>query len=210
MLEISSTNFGALAPGGVINSSVTASVAASTLTVAMPDANFTTNYYRVSSLNWQGRKNTLQIGKMNFQIWQSTYAFNLGGLDGVITSTVSTSSMVIVNVGELPATFVLSAATATVGGSLWSLAVTRDIEVAVLQAVWNSGPPAPPATAFTTFLTTRPAASGGPGGDYAGDQNGFVVPTGQQRTLWFRFFAPTSTSVRTKETIQVTVQAVKP
>lgn len=210
LLEISSTNFGLLSPGGVINSSATMSMAASTLTVALPDAAATTNYYRVSSLNWEGRKNTLQIGKMNFQILQSTGLIDLGSLTALERSTVSVSSMVVYNVGDISASFSLSAATATTPSSAWTLSTSSDVETVTLQGVWNTGPPAPSADAFSTFLTTTPRPSGGGGGNYAGDQTGVLVPSGSSRTLWFRFWAPTSTLSTSPETIRVTVDAAKP
>ncbi|MBI4424015.1 MAG: hypothetical protein HY554_09830, partial [Elusimicrobia bacterium] len=53
LLEASSTNFSALAPGGVVASSATASVQASTLTVTGLAFN-TTYYFRVGSLNSNG------------------------------------------------------------------------------------------------------------------------------------------------------------
>ncbi|MEK7384433.1 MAG: LamG-like jellyroll fold domain-containing protein, partial [Elusimicrobiota bacterium] len=51
LLEASSTNFSALAPGGLVYSSATASLAASTLTLTALDTN-TTYYFRVAGLNW--------------------------------------------------------------------------------------------------------------------------------------------------------------
>ncbi|HEX4048931.1 MAG TPA: LamG-like jellyroll fold domain-containing protein, partial [Elusimicrobiota bacterium] len=52
-LEASSTDFGGLAPGGLVDSSTTANLSASTLTAAGLNSN-TTYYYRVASLNWAG------------------------------------------------------------------------------------------------------------------------------------------------------------
>lgn len=210
LLEISSTNFGVLLPGGVTNSSTTTSVLASTLTVSYPDVSVSTNYYRVSSLNWAGLKNTLQLGKMNFQILQSTGLVGLGTLSAIERSTVSVSSMVVTNLGDLPATFILSAATATTPSSPWTLSTSSGIETVTLQGVWNAGgPPAPPASLFSTFMTTTPRLSGG-GGNYAGNETGVAVPPGSSRTLWFYFWAPTSTVSTSPETIQVKVDAVKP
>ncbi|MBI5625143.1 MAG: hypothetical protein HY924_15305, partial [Elusimicrobia bacterium] len=55
-LEASSTDFGALSPGGQVLSSQTANVALSTLTAAdlLPD---TTYFYRAGALNWAGHPN---------------------------------------------------------------------------------------------------------------------------------------------------------
>ncbi|MBI5594490.1 MAG: hypothetical protein HY928_00220, partial [Elusimicrobia bacterium] len=63
LLEASSTNFGAQTPGGVVHSSFTTSVLASTLTVLAPalDPN-TTYYFRVASLNHIGALTTLALG----------------------------------------------------------------------------------------------------------------------------------------------------
>jgi hypothetical protein len=52
-LQASSTNFGALLPGGTVLSSSTPNVALSTLTVAGLEAD-TTYYFRVGALNWAG------------------------------------------------------------------------------------------------------------------------------------------------------------
>ncbi|MBI2362634.1 MAG: hypothetical protein HYV15_04560, partial [Elusimicrobia bacterium] len=62
-LDASSTNFGAFLPGGVVYSSFTATVLASTLTVESPalDPN-TTYYFRVSALNHLNALTTLHLG----------------------------------------------------------------------------------------------------------------------------------------------------
>ncbi|MDP3543052.1 MAG: fibronectin type III domain-containing protein [Elusimicrobiota bacterium] len=62
-LEASSTNFGALQPGGVISSSETANVTLSTLTVSDPGLVVDRTYYlRAGSLNWEGRANWTVLG----------------------------------------------------------------------------------------------------------------------------------------------------
>ena len=60
-LDSSSTNFGAVTPGGAIGSSQTTSVAASSLTVTGLDRN-TTYYFRVASLNWNTAANFTELG----------------------------------------------------------------------------------------------------------------------------------------------------
>ncbi|MDD5302284.1 MAG: hypothetical protein PHS14_04170 [Elusimicrobia bacterium] len=63
VVEASSTNFGVLAPGGVISSSATTDVAVSTLTVFDPA--LITNrlyYFRVGAVNWNGVANYTQLG----------------------------------------------------------------------------------------------------------------------------------------------------
>ncbi|MDE2143812.1 MAG: fibronectin type III domain-containing protein, partial [Elusimicrobia bacterium] len=60
-LEASSTNFGALSPGGLVYSSATAGALASTLTISGLDPN-TTYYYRAASLNWAQAPNYATVG----------------------------------------------------------------------------------------------------------------------------------------------------
>ncbi|HXS99818.1 MAG TPA: fibronectin type III domain-containing protein, partial [Elusimicrobiota bacterium] len=63
VLECSSTNFGALSPGGVVSSSATASVLASTLTASAPALVIDKDYYvRVGALNWAGAANYTTLG----------------------------------------------------------------------------------------------------------------------------------------------------
>lgn len=54
-------------------------------------------------------------------------------------------------------------------------------------------------------ITTTPVSSSAT--KFAGDQNGTNIAAGINRTLWFQFKAPTSTSVTTQQTINVTVTA---
>ncbi|PIR17717.1 MAG: hypothetical protein COV48_08345, partial [Elusimicrobia bacterium CG11_big_fil_rev_8_21_14_0_20_64_6] len=61
LIEASTTNFGALSPGGVTFASATPNVALSTLTVAglTPDATY---FLRAGALNWSGAANFLNPG----------------------------------------------------------------------------------------------------------------------------------------------------
>ncbi|MFA5162728.1 MAG: Ig-like domain-containing protein, partial [Elusimicrobiales bacterium] len=61
VLEASSTNFGALAPGGVVYSSATGSIGVNVLKVSGLDS-LTTYYLRVGSLNWDGVANYALMG----------------------------------------------------------------------------------------------------------------------------------------------------
>lgn len=62
-VEASSTNFGTLAPGGVISSSGTTNLALSTLTVSDPSLVVDRTYYfRAGSLNWAGQPNWTVLG----------------------------------------------------------------------------------------------------------------------------------------------------
>jgi len=219
-LLASSNNFGALAPAGApVISSTTYEALASTLTVGaggVPLDLSSTYYFQVGSLNWAGTPNFATFNKLNFQIVRSTGLLNIHGIDlTVAKSTVATSSMVVTNVGNWPATILLAASTVTAPSSFWSLGTSSDVEQAALQGVWFTGalgPPAvgPPPSTFTTFLTTSPTISQASGNYSSASQNGFQLAPGANITMWFRFFFPTSTSSPGHETLQVTAQPVYP
>jgi hypothetical protein len=122
-------------------------------------------------------------------------------------ATVSTSSFVVYNAGDLAATYVVDADTNT-PGSPWTLGVAPGDDVVALQGLWNSGPPAPPHAAFSTPITSHSRVSDGSA--YAGDQTGVTVPPGQSRTLWFRLRIPTSTSSNAGEQLRVSVSPIYP
>ena len=211
-LLASSDNFGAIAPGGApVFSSTTYSVLDSTLTLgtdANPLALANTYYFQVASLNWTGQPNYTTLPRLNLQIQQSATLLNLPVDPSVSRSAISASSVVVTNVGNWPVTIALTASTATLPSSPWTLSTAPDIETAVLWGVWNSAPPGP--SAFNTFLTPATEVSQVLGGNYAGDETGYQIPPGQSRTLWFRFTIPTTTVTPGPEVIQLLSQGQYP
>lgn len=207
VLEASTTNFGALLPGGATLSSTTYNVAASTLTLDNLDLG-STYYFRVGSLNWAGRPNYLDLPKLNFQLEQSSTSLSFGSIDArVVESVISASSIVVVNRGNLPMTLRLFAGTAT-SGSPWTLSTSSAVETAVVQAVWNTVQPS--GNAFQHAVTASTTTSGGMSGTYAGDQAGASIPAGATRTLWFRFWRPTTTVATTQQLLRVDIRAAYP
>jgi phosphodiesterase/alkaline phosphatase D-like protein len=208
VLETSTTDFGALSPGGVTSSSRTASVAASTLTVSGVGAD-TTYYMRVGSLNQDGAPNWTALTPLNISVTPSAVLLDLGTLDPFVSrSTVSVSSFVFTNTGSLPVTLSLSASTAT-AGSPWSLGAAPGNETALLQGLWNAGQPL--ASSFSTPIVVSTTTSGsGPGGNYAGDQDGTQIPPGQSRTLWIRFTMPDTTVDASPQSFQLIVAPTFP
>jgi hypothetical protein len=204
VLLASSDNFGAISlptPAPVF-SSATPSVVLSTLTLgggavgsvnALNLAN--TYYFQVGSINWAGTANFTALNRLNFQIVQSTGLLKFTLNPAIALSTVATSSMVVTNVGNWPASVQLTASTATPGGSPWTLSTYRGIEQAVLMGEWYSGalgPPAvgPSAASFATYLTSTTIESSGV--NYYGNQSGAQVPAGSNVSLWTYFQLPTS------------------
>jgi hypothetical protein len=207
-LDASTTNFGALFPGGQVFSSITYNTSQSTLTIASLDFS-NTYYFRVGSLNYASVPNYTTLSRLNLQITVSTTGVSFGGLDPtVFDSTISISSIVVTNVGNIPVTLSIYGATATVG-SPWTLGVSSDVETPLFQGAWNSVQP--PSSVFSTPITVSTVASGGVAGNYAGnDQNGAVIPPGATRSLWFQFWRPTSTITNTKQNLQVFVKSYYP
>ncbi|MBI5240144.1 MAG: hypothetical protein HY926_06705, partial [Elusimicrobia bacterium] len=111
LVMASSTNFGTLpcCPGGVILTSATPEIWVSSLTINFADAgldSYTTWYFQVGALNHNSAWNPVTMTRLNMQISQSTFAFTMGTIDpGLYQSTVAVSSMVIANVGNIPATY---------------------------------------------------------------------------------------------------------
>lgn len=208
VLEASSNNFGALAPAGApIFSSVTYNVAASTLSLGVAGVDLdlaNTYYFRVGSYNHESRINYTYLTRLNFQIQQSTGLVTLGPINpSVSRSSVSTSSMVVVNVGNWPVTLELAANMATTPSSPWSLSTAPGDEIATLQTVIKSGVVEPLPSAFSTFLTPTFRACQ-VGGNYAGTvQDCVQIPAGQARTFWFRFVMPDSSASLGPETMRV-------
>jgi hypothetical protein len=216
VLQVSSNNFGQLAPAGApVFSSATADVKVSTLSVGVAGVPLdlsNTYYLQVGSLNWTGATNYTTLTRLNFQILQSTGLLHLGAIDpSVALSTISTSSMNVVNIGNWPVTLVMSASTVTAGGSHWALSTVLGVDTVTLQGVWYGGSVGPPPASFTTYLTTVPRVSQtGAGNNYVGTQNGVQLAPGANITMWFRFFLPTTSSTVGPETFQLTSQPVYP
>jgi hypothetical protein len=126
---------------------------------------------------------------------------------GTVTAgsqTVSSSSSSVTNEGNAIEVFSLS----LTNPSGWTAvqAAPSVAEEYALLAQFNSV--APTAASFTYLshaLTTTSVASSVI--KFAGDLAGILVATSATRSLWFRFNAPTSTSVTTQQTITVTVTA---
>ncbi len=201
-LDVSTTNF----QSGTVYSSATASDLASTLAVAGLNTG-TTMYFRVGTLNWVGALNYVSLSSANIQISPSIATLVMGLDSNVAFSTVSVSSVVVTNAGNLPLTLVVSGSTIT-AGSPWVLSVSSSVEAPVLQGEWSSTQPT--SASFNTPITNAPVSSTA-GGNYAGGQSGQAVPSGASVTMWFKFWAPTSTAAgNTQEVIQVLYQAVYP
>jgi hypothetical protein len=212
VLIASSNNFGALGGNAPEYSSTTYSVLSSTLTLGttVPLDLSNTYYFQVASLNWAGQPNYTTLPRLNFQIAQSTALIHLGAIDPYVArSTVSTSSMVVTNVGNWPVTIGLWASTATLPVAHWTIATSSGVDAVSLLGAWNSGPPGPAASAFTTNLTATPTFSQN-AGNYAANQSGFQVAPGQSVTLWLLFWLPTTSSTVGPETFRVTPQPVYP
>lgn len=230
VLQASSNDFGALLPAGApIFSSTTFSALASTLTLSLsvlgvPLDLSNTYYFQLASLNSVGASSVTTLTRLNFQILQSTGLLSLGTMDpSVARSTVSTSSMVVTNVGNWPVTIQLNASTATAGGSPWALSTSAGIETAVLMGVWYQGalgPPAvgPPASEFTsgfdTVLTTTSVISSTSTAvgnhNFQGNLNGVQIQPGTSATMWFSFTMPTSSVSLGPEKIAVSSQPLYP
>lgn len=207
VLEASTTNFGALSPGGNLLSTRTYAVSESTLSLAGIDHD-TTWYFRVASVNPSGARNYTTLTAVNIDMTPSTMTLTFGSMNPSVSRfAIAASSVEIVNTGSWPITIALWGSTAT-PNSPWSLGVSSGIETPVLEAVWNSAPPSP--SDFATAITVDTTTSGGSGGPFAGDENAVTIPVGSKRTLWFMLWLPTSSAGSLHQALDVGLDAVYP
>jgi hypothetical protein len=125
---------------------------------------------------------------------------------GTVTAssvTVSSDSSHVVNDGNVTETYSLNLTNPAGWTAVQSAPVAEQY---CLSAQFNSDQPAAGDFNYTDHaLSTTPTACSLT--KFAGDQNGLSVATSGARYLWFKFEAPSSTSVTTEQTIVVTITA---
>ena len=120
------------------------------------------------------------------------------------SQSVSGSASTVTNDGNVTETYSLS----LTNPATWTAvqAAPSAAEEYALLAMFNSSAPAGGSFTYADHaLSTASVASSGT--KFAGNQTGLSVAATGARDLWFRFNAPTSTSVTTQQSITVTVTA---
>jgi len=120
------------------------------------------------------------------------------------SETVSGSASTVTNDGNVTETYSLS----LTNPATWIAvqAAPSAIEEYALLAQFNSSAPTAASFSYANHaLSTTSVASSST--KFAGNQTGLSVAALATRSLWFRFNAPTSTTVTTQQTITVTVTA---
>jgi hypothetical protein len=125
---------------------------------------------------------------------------------GIVTAssvTVSTDSSRVVNDGNVTETYSLML---TDPGGWTAVQAAPASEQYCLSAKFNSSRPTTGSFTYAdhALSTTSTACSAS---KFAGDQTGLSVAVSGARYLWFKFEAPTSTTVTTQQTIVVTITA---
>lgn len=125
---------------------------------------------------------------------------------GTVTAssvTVSSDSSHVVNDGNVTETYSLNL---TNPAGWTAVQAAPASEQYCLSAQFNSSQPTPASFTYANHaLSTTPTACSGT--KFAGDQTGLSVPVSGVRYLWFKFEAPTSTTVTIEQTIVVTITA---
>ena len=120
------------------------------------------------------------------------------------SQTVSGGASTVTNDGNVTETYSLS----LTNPSTWTAvqAAPSSAEEYALSAQFNGTAPTAGSFSYSNHaLSITPATSSA--SKFAGDQTGLSVTSGGVRSLWFRFNAPTSTSVTTQQNITVTITA---
>lgn len=210
LLEASSTNFGALTPGGVVYSSMTPAVLLSTLTVSvLPDHLCVLHYFRVASLNWRGMPNYTVLGTgqspVDYAVVVSTQDLDVGGID-INTSVVISTSLLLSNAG-CPVTYQLKVDAIT-AGTPWVAAASPGPDAFTVLALFNTVEPVSGAFTAGNELTNTPVSATAV--KFAGNRTGVSVPVTEERLVWFKLRMPTTTSTDLSQQIRVTVLTVPP
>ena len=120
------------------------------------------------------------------------------------SQTVSGAGSTVTNDGNVTETYSLS----LTNPSTWTAvqAAPSSAEEYALLAQFSSAAPTAASFTYANFaLSTTPVTCSAT--KFAGDQTGLSVAASGTRSLWFRFNAPTSTSVTTQQNITVTLTA---
>jgi hypothetical protein len=117
------------------------------------------------------------------------------------SATISSDSSHVVNDGNVTETYSLNL---TDPGGWTAVQAAPGAEEYCLSVQFNSDEPAAFTYADHALSTTSTACSAT---KFAGDQTGVSVATSGARYLWFKFEAPSTTTVTTEQTIVVTVTA---
>ncbi|MCR4296499.1 MAG: hypothetical protein NUW21_13260, partial [Elusimicrobia bacterium] len=209
VLQASSTNFGALTPGGAVYSSTTWNVLSSTLTLDVSPAHLCApHYFRAASLNWNGAPNFTVIGSTraeDYAVLVSTQDLDIGGVD-LDTEIVISTSLLVSNIG-CPVTYQIMVTTIT-PGSPWAVSTTSGTDAYTVQALFSSAQPA--SVSFADIDKLSDAAVSATPVKFAGNQSGADVPVTEDRLLWFKLGMPRFTSTANDQQIRVTVYAVPP
>ena len=125
---------------------------------------------------------------------------------GTVTAgsiTVSNDSSVVTNDGNVTETYSLDV---TDPAGWTSVQAATGVDEFALHALFNAAQPAGGAFDYTNdALTTSSVAASGT--KFAGDQDGLSVATSGVVILWFKFEAPSTSTVFTQQSITVTVTA---
>ena len=118
------------------------------------------------------------------------------------STTVSSAASTVTNDGNVTETYDLKL---TNPGGWTATSAAPGAETYRLSAQFNAAAPTAVSFAANHDLTTADQTSSAT--IFAGDQTGLSVAAAATRSLWFKFEAPTSTTVTTQQTITVTVTA---
>ncbi|MFH1723834.1 MAG: fibronectin type III domain-containing protein, partial [Elusimicrobiota bacterium] len=210
LVYASSTDFGALAPGGLVFSSSTPNVALSTLTVEGLDVN-TTFYFKVGSLNHNGVPNFTLLGStatvfVEIGVLISTNVLNIGSVD-VNSEIVISTSFIVETLGNVSQTYEIAATTIT-AGSPWSISASSGTDTFTLQAGFNAT--LPTSAQFGEEDKLLDSAGRCDAATFAIGQTCASLSPAAQRLLWLKLGMPRITSTEDTQEIRITITTTPP
>ena len=137
------------------------------------------------------------VGELSVEISTNFYNFSPSGNINmaVVSSTISISSISVVNNGNSNETYEISATTIT-PGSIWHLSASTQpaVEQPVLETLFNATQPASSDFSLvTSTISESNQVCGASGGNYADGENAALVSPNTSLGMWFKLFPPTAT-----------------
>jgi len=167
-------------------------------------------YFNVASLNWNGSSNSVTTSMLLgpcLSVAFTTATYDFGPL-AIASSAASTSSLAVVNNGNIVVNLGLSVSTTT--PSPWHIGVSTptDLNSVVMFAVFGSSAAWGDFGAQDLLQDNQVTWSAAPPGPYSvsfSTASGVSVAPGEERQIWLRIDMPTLSSTAHKQTLQLTL-----
>ena len=192
---------------GILSASTSNPSAASLTVVDLRPSS--TYFFRVSTLNWPGARNTAAAGSGLTAPTILAVSLSTGAADAGLLAAgqieILSVGVTVQNAGNVRETFSLQAETVT-ASSPWAVASSSGADRLQVWAAFNPFGPSPGSFVSADLALGAPAFSD-PSRFSLGITSGARVSSGDSRTLWVQVQAPLPTSTTAQQTIELDLTA---